>query len=171
MNGNPTRNEPTVENGNLLRLGEYREIAIYLRGGAAWVADFRGVRGELFTARGWFALNGRASLLRRAGLASITPLPAEVIERIARLHGAGDRAPLAALAAWLRNHLARFSRQLSRCAGALSPRTQQRSWINQGGPTMLARTFIFLYGIASYAVFLVSFLYAIGFVGNLWVPK
>jgi len=36
---------------------------------------------------------------------------------------------------------------------------------------MFGRTFIFLYGIASYAVFLVAFLYAIGFVGNLWVPK
>jgi protein-S-isoprenylcysteine O-methyltransferase Ste14 len=36
---------------------------------------------------------------------------------------------------------------------------------------MFGRTFIFLYGIASYAAFLVAILYAIGFIGNLWVPK
>jgi methanethiol S-methyltransferase len=36
---------------------------------------------------------------------------------------------------------------------------------------MLARLLILLYAIASYAVFLVSFLYSLGFVGNYLVPK
>jgi len=125
MNGNLGRNEPAAPNGNLLRLGGEREIAIYQRDGVAWVADFRGGRGELFTAGEWFALNGRASLLRRAGLDSIAPLPADVLERIERLHGAEDRAPLAALAARLRDRLARFSHEISCRApvGVLSPRT------------------------------------------------
>jgi methanethiol S-methyltransferase len=36
---------------------------------------------------------------------------------------------------------------------------------------MVARLLILLYAIMSYAVFLVSFLYALGFVGNYFVPK
>ena len=102
------RNEEAVGSGNLLRVGETREIAIYQRGGLVWVADFRGGRGELFTAADWFAVHGHGSLLHRAGLGSPAPLPADVIERIERLHAAENRAGLFAPTVRLLDRIARF---------------------------------------------------------------
>ena len=121
MNGEPGRNEAAVEHGNLLRVGETREIAIYQRGGLAWVADFRGGHGELFTAADWFVVHGRGSLLRRAGLGAIAPLPADVIERIEQLHAAEDQTGLTTLAARLLYRLASFFHALSRRAPAGAP--------------------------------------------------
>jgi hypothetical protein len=69
-----------------MRLGNQREIAIHLRDGMAWVADFRGERGELSTAGAWFAHNQDRWALRRATLHAVTPLPADIVQRIENLH-------------------------------------------------------------------------------------
>jgi hypothetical protein len=75
--------------GQLLRLSERREVAIFLRDGALWVADFIDSQGELIDAITWFRFNcGSLSTWharRRMILESATPLSRELVERIERL--------------------------------------------------------------------------------------
>jgi len=86
MNSNREPEAASNLHGSLLRLGNQREIAIYLREGTAWVADFRGGRGNVSTAGAWFALNQDRWALRRATLDAVTPLPADIVRRVEYLH-------------------------------------------------------------------------------------
>jgi hypothetical protein len=75
--------------GQLLRLSERREVAIFLRDGALWVADFVDGQGALIDAITWFRFNcgalSTAHARRRMVLESATPLSEELVERIERL--------------------------------------------------------------------------------------
>jgi hypothetical protein len=86
MNTNQGQNGASRLNGNLLRLGDQHEIAIYLRDNMAWVAEFKNGRASVSTASHWFSANQGGRLLRHVELASIVPLPDDVMERIERLH-------------------------------------------------------------------------------------
>lgn len=76
--------------GQLLRLSERREVAIYLRDGTLWVADFIDGDGELVEAKTWFRFNcgapatyhARRRMVREAAI----PLSGELIARIEHLH-------------------------------------------------------------------------------------
>lgn len=75
--------------GQILRRNERREVAIFLRDDALWVADFIDGQGELIDAPTWFRFNcGESSTThawRRTVRESAIPLSAELVERIARL--------------------------------------------------------------------------------------
>lgn len=76
-------------NGVAYRLNDGSEIAIYLRRGAPWVAQFRGGSGELYTAGEWFRLHRppRAPrLVHEAAAGSTSQLPEAVAARIEALH-------------------------------------------------------------------------------------
>ena|SRR6266567_8519370 len=81
--------------GQLLRLSERREVAIFLRDNALWVADFIDGQGELLDAVTWFRFNCGApasvQARRRMTLESAVPLSDELVARIEALLRFGPR--------------------------------------------------------------------------------
>jgi hypothetical protein len=76
--------------GQMLRLSEHHAVAIYLRDGDMWVADFIDGQGVLVDANTWFRFgcgtNANSHALRRMALESAIPIPFELSERIEALH-------------------------------------------------------------------------------------
>ena len=80
--------------GQLLRMSEHRAVAIYLREGSTWVADFVDGQGVLVDVDTWFRFNcgslANPYVARRIALESALPLPAELVARIEALHHATE---------------------------------------------------------------------------------
>ena len=78
--------------GQMLRLSEYHAVAIYLRDGVMWIADFVDGRGSLVDANTWFRFNcgtlANSHALRRMALESATPISLALSARIETLHDA-----------------------------------------------------------------------------------
>lgn len=89
MSHNPERAFTRSIQGQLLRLSERREVAIFLQDGALWVADFIDNQGELIDAITWFRFNcgslATRHTRRRMVHESATPLSEELVDRIERL--------------------------------------------------------------------------------------
>jgi len=101
--------------GQMLRHSERREVAIFLRDGALWVADFIDGEGELIDAATWFRFNcGAISsplAQRRMVLESAVPLSPELVASIRRLHVTAvtpPPGPMARLRATLTAYRARL---------------------------------------------------------------
>jgi hypothetical protein len=78
--------------GQLLRLTERREVAIFLCEGALWIADFIDGDGELIDAVSWFRFHcaalSTAHARHRMVLESAIPLSDELVRRIELLRNA-----------------------------------------------------------------------------------
>jgi hypothetical protein len=72
--------------GQILRRSERREVAIFLRDGALWIADFIDGKGTLVDAATWFRFNCGALASSHAGrrmvLESAIPLSPDLVARI-----------------------------------------------------------------------------------------
>ena len=76
--------------GQILRRSDRREVAIYLRDGELWIADFIDGVGELMEPAAWFRFNCGTPWARRAHRRMLfecaMPLSADLAARIERLH-------------------------------------------------------------------------------------
>ena len=92
MSVNPARRFSSPIQGQLLRLTDRREVAIFLRDGALWVADFIDGNGELVDAITWFRFHCAALTTSQARhrmvLESAIPLSEELVARIELLQKA-----------------------------------------------------------------------------------
>ena len=78
--------------GQMLRLSEHHAVAIYLRDGVVWIADFVDGQGVLVDANTWFRFNcgnlANSHSLHRMALESAMPISSELGVRIEALHAA-----------------------------------------------------------------------------------
>jgi hypothetical protein len=86
MSTNRERDGAGSPRGNLLRLGDGREIAIYRHDDMAWVTEFSDGYARIFAASDWFCVNRGGRALRSMELATIQPLSDDLAQRIERLH-------------------------------------------------------------------------------------
>jgi hypothetical protein len=90
MDAHPVVNSASVVQGQYMRLSARHAIAVYLRDGMHWVAEFNDGHIELTDATTWFGFHAGALRYshahRAAALESATALPKEVLDEIERLH-------------------------------------------------------------------------------------
>ena len=122
------RQFPGPLQGQLLRRSERREVAIFLRDHALWIADFIDGHGELIDAPTWFRFNcgelSNSHARRRMVRESAIPLSQDLVERIERLlHPASGpkRGAMVRLAEAIAAHLPR-----SRFATMVASRSRGR---------------------------------------------
>ena len=106
MNANAPVSTPSHPiQGQLLRLSEHRAVAIYLREGATWVADFVDGQGVLIDVNTWFRFNcgtlANSYVTRRIARESALPLSAELVAQIEALHRTTEPLQLRTPVRWM----------------------------------------------------------------------